>query len=182
LSTTMRTYTHVELLDRRRAVEALPRVKAGEPKAEPLRLAVGAESLQAQTQAQTQTLSAPRAANAGKAGQDGEEARTGKSGLPVAITPLLAGVGNPWREGGDFGGGGNRTRVPLRENATNRPIQASSTGGGPATQAQTQTLSAPGLPLDPGLAAVVTAWPSLPAALREGILAMVEAARTEERP
>ena len=79
LSTTMRTYTHVELVDRRRAVEALPKVKAGEPKEERLRLAAGAESLRPRTQAQTPTLSAPRGANAVKAVQERRESATAQN-------------------------------------------------------------------------------------------------------
>ena len=39
-----------------------------------------------------------------------------------------------------------------------------------------------GVVLDQELAQVASAWPSLPAALKAGILAMVKAAKTEEKP
>lgn len=42
--------------------------------------------------------------------------------------------------------------------------------------AQSGALSAREAPLDPELAAVVDAWPALPAAIKAGILAMIRAA------
>jgi hypothetical protein len=42
--------------------------------------------------------------------------------------------------------------------------------------AECGALGAQNAPLDPDLAAVVDAWPALPAAIKAGILAMVQAA------
>ena len=46
--------------------------------------------------------------------------------------------------------------------------------------AQSDALSANSAPVDPDLAAITAAWPGLPAALKAGIVAMVNAAKSEK--
>ena len=76
LSTTMRTYVHVEVLDRRRAVESLPRAAGEEPEVEALQLAAGAESVAHMWQqcgSNMATNCGPEGARGGKVGQEGEK-------------------------------------------------------------------------------------------------------------
>lgn len=47
-----------------------------------------------------------------------------------------------------------------------------------APMAAAEAPATPPIPVDPGLAAVVAAWPELPPAIRAGVVAMVKAANT----
>ncbi len=60
---------------------------------------------------------------------------------------------------------GNRTAAP----------NSGDTGVGAESGAESGALGAREAPIDPGLAAVVEAWPALPEAIKAGILAMVRA-------
>ena len=69
-----------------------------------------------------------------------------------------------------------RARVKSPSNPSSRQYPNESGSIRPLTATQNATRL---LPDDPGLAAVVGAWPDLPEALRAGILAMVKAALPE---
>ena len=56
------------------------------------------------------------------------------------------------------------------------------TGVSDQSGAECGALAAREAPLDPELAAVVDAWPALPAGLRAGILAMIDAAKAATKP
>ena len=88
-------------------------------------------------------------------------------------------------------GGGSRTHTPLRatgfESATENSQHAADTGvtqlpaGGAERALKITPEDAPAHPpTDPELQTVVEAWPTLPAAIRVGILAMVKAAERGE--
>jgi hypothetical protein len=69
-------------------------------------------------------------------------------------------------------GDGDRTRNQTPETLGNShisPAEGSAQGSAPAAA----------LPLDPDFRKVADAWPTLPAALRAGIVAMVKAAQVE---
>jgi hypothetical protein len=57
------------------------------------------------------------------------------------------------------------------------PISACGTGRQTAPSDEACNTDVTNFPADPDLAAVVTAWPALPAAIRAGILAMIQAAK-----
>ncbi len=60
------------------------------------------------------------------------------------------------------------------ENAEKTPVGAESGAQSGAVGAREAVLA---VPVDPNLAAVVDAWPTLPEAIKVGILAMIRAAR-----
>lgn len=57
------------------------------------------------------------------------------------------------------------------------PKSSGNQGVGNQSGAESGALGAREAPIDPELAAVVDAWPALPAAIKAGILAMVRAAK-----
>jgi hypothetical protein len=57
------------------------------------------------------------------------------------------------------------------------PKSSGNSGGRDQSGAECGALAAPEASLDPDLAAVVDAWPTLPAAIKAGILAMIGAAK-----
>ena len=80
------------------------------------------------------------------------------------------------------GRGGIRTHTPLTGYGILSP---DATRGNPEENADLQKGAAPGAavgaengPIDPDLARVIEAWPKLPAAIRAGVLAMIDAADT----
>ncbi len=75
----------------------------------------------------------------------------------------------PLRATASMDSGEDRNRTPL-ENTGN-------TGVSDQSGAESGALGAREALIDPGLVAVVDAWPALPAAIKEGIVAMVRAAR-----
>ncbi len=176
LKTTMRTYTHLELLDARRALEALPPVMEPEEETEveELRAAAGAESV-AREARYVARKSRPEVSKHGQtwpseAGEadsrnprfSGENSSTGGNLLPRAM-----GV-KSWRRRES-----NPKPLVLKRRET--PDSSPSTGGADFEARYVARNER----TDPQLKAVADAWPGLPQAIRNAILALVDSAKGE---
>ncbi len=172
---TLGRYAHVRLADLRKA---LPTVPTGDkPTAEPAKLKATGTDDAAPNQTSTET-SAPPAHQAGR-----ETVRSGATNCEATGNLRLvgserntlgfAGKSETPRSGAGLcdkrGRRGSNPQPPDRQSGKDLKISRENQ----TSEAERTT----GAPNDPDLAAVLNAWPSLPAALRAGILAMVKAAQ-----
>lgn len=125
----------------------------------------GAESGALTAQNRAQQARAENRGESQKKGETNKKARKNRAELPITAFSSeslpIAAIGYP---------------VPPRGNEQSADSLGNSHGSGQGG-AQSGALYAPKAPIDPDLAAVVDAWPVLPAAIKAGILAMVRAGK-----